>query len=744
MSKLYSPIFLKLLNLSIRFKNMNRLGLVLAIIIIALSGNAQGYKTIQKAIEAEKALKYEKAIKYLNCALVEDPENAYLHYKMGKNLYNQNKYEDALTHMEQAKSLMKDSMKYQFDMYHLYSVTGLNTFAKEAFVKYVTLCPSCVEGDLLPGKSSNKFMYRKPVKEPELMGLESNKSESYPYIINDNQIQLLNNTPDKSQPTNALHFKQNLTSDFSNHDFLFYDVHQYAQINVKNGKGYGPFTLNKALDKIYTTRWDTKTDRLHIFFSKKREDKADIGWTKYQRLSIEIDNENYNYIHPMLSQDEKHLIFSSNQPGGLGGYDLWIGELTDELTLKNIKNLGTYVNTPGDECFPTVYDNNVMFFASNGHYGFGNLDMYAGVKSRGGRYMKTYNLGNRFNSVNDDYALFYNAKKNTSFFTSNRFKNSSGEMPFDRIYKQSFDKINATISVTDEYNMGITDISVSIPSESINKTTDARGNVTTNVNPLSMKKVVIGGGKYVTIDTVLAPFESMLKVVAKRNVPSDNITFSTVSHPKEIPFPNTYFKLTNLTDNKTYTGTTNESGLGNVTIYADDEYKIEVPEYGFVKDKVKFNGLSIEKFFVKSDMPAESKTSTTNTNATASNTTINLADNFNLYYSSGQWEITEDVNKQIQYVVSILAQNPTYKLELSSHTDCQGDEATNAALSRQRVAEARKLFFMRGVAEEQMIGKYYGEVRPINSCSCDQYGNYNCSPEEMRKNRRTEVKVLVK
>lgn len=722
---------------------MKRLGTFLAILLITLGGNAQDYKTVQKAIKAEKNYKYDKAIKYLNCALEEDPENANIHYKLGKNLYNQNKYEEAIHHMEQAKILMKDSMRYHFDMYHLYSVTGLNTFAKEEFVKYVTLCPNCVEGDLLPGKSSNKYMYRKPVKEPELMGYESTKSEFYPYIINDNQIQLLNKRSDKSKPTQPLQFEKNLTYGYSNHDFLFYDVHQYNQSKQMNYKGFGPFTLNKSLDKIYSTQWDMETDRLHIYFSKKKEESADLSWNKFQQIKIEGDQSNYNYIHPMLTQDEKHIMFSSNQLGGLGGYDLWIGELTDDLTVKNVKNLGTYVNTPGDECFPTIYDNNVMFFASTGHYGFGNLDMYAGVKSRGGRYMKTYNLGNRFNSANDDYALFYNAKKNTSFFTSNRFKNSSEEMPFDRIYKQSFDKIPATISVTDQYNMGLTDVSVSIPSENITKTTDARGNVNVNLSPLSMKKVVIGGGKYVVIDTVLAPFESMLKVVAKRNLPSDNITFAIVSHPKENAFPNTLYKLTNLTDNKTYSGMTNESGLGNVTIYADDEYKVEVPAFGFVKNNVKFNGLSVEKLFVKSDMPVEPEVKTTIASPTqAAAKTIAMTDNFNLYYSSGQWEITDDVNKQIQYVVNTLNQNPSYKLTLSSHTDCQGDETTNIALSRQRVAEAKKLFFMRGVAESQMVGEYFGEAKPLTNCNCDQYGNYTCSPEDMRKNRRTEVKII--
>jgi len=721
---------------------MNKL-YVLAVLSSFLFNSAisQDYKTVQKAIKAENQYDYEKAIKYLQQAVMADPENQYLHYKLGKNYYNQNKYDDAINEMEQAKSLMKDSMNYQFDMYHLYSVVGYNAFAKEAFIKYVNLCPSCVKADLLPGNSSNKLMYKKPIKEPELMGYESDKTEFYPYIINDNQIQLLSTKPDKSKPTNATHFQEYLTYDYSNHDFLFYNVNSYKQINKQYGNFYGPFTLNKALDKIYITRWDRRNNRMFLFFSKKDSSSGDYGWERYKTISIDIDKGDYNYIHPMLTKDEKHLMFSTNQPGGLGGYDLWIGDLTDDLTVKNVKNLGTYVNTPGDECFPTVYDNDVMFFASNGHYGFGNLDMYAGVKNKAGKIKKTYNLGNRFNSINDDYALFYNNKKNIAFFTSNRFKNSEDSMPFDRIYKQSFDKIEAKVDVIDENNISLTGINIAIPSENLNKVTDAKGQVLANVNPLGYKKIVLSGDKYQTFDTTLAPFESNIKLVARKNQPKDNISFALVSHPFENPSANTYYKITNLSDKKVYTGTTNETGIGNVTLYADEEYQIEVPERGFSKSNIKFDELTVSKFFVMNDVVAKPETPKVAT-VKAAEPEAPLTENFNLYYENSQWVITEAIDRQIQHIVTILSQNPSYKLELNSHTDCQGDEKMNVALSKMRMEEAKKLFFSRGVSDKQMIGKYYGESKPFNTCKCDKFDNYNCSSDEMKKNRRTEVRII--
>ena len=709
-----------------------------SVVLFILSWNnlfSQDYLTIQKSIDAEAKYNYSKAIKLLKKALETDPDNLYLHYKLGKNYYYQNDYEEALYQMELAKPLMKDSMHYQFELYHLYSVTEYSVFAKEAFVKYVSLCPTCVKSDLLPNNLSNKLMYRKPIKEPELMGYESSKAEYYPYIINDNQIQLLNTKQDKSQPTNPLHFQDYLTTSYSNHDFLFYEYRDYKQINRNSGKGYGPFTLTNDLSKIYTTRWDNDRQRMYIYFSSRDTNHGELGWQKFKAITIDIDKNNAHFIHPMLSKDEKHLIFSSDQPGGLGGYDLWIGEIDHNLSIKNVKNLGTYVNTPGDECFPSVYDEDVIFFASNGHYGFGNLDIYAGVKSRSGKIKRTYNLGNRFNSKNDDYALFYNVKKNTAFFTSNRFKNSQDSMPFDRIYKQGFDKVNTTVEVLEENHNIPQGITVTIPSENIKKQTDGKGQIQANLNPLGYKKIVVTGDKYAPIDTVISPFESKISLIVSRVQPKDNISFSLVSTPLENALANTYYKLSNLSDGKVYTGYTNESGLVNLTLYADDEYQLDVPQYNYSKNSIKFDELLISKFYVKNDALAQ-------LNASKTQPEIPVSDHFTLYYETSQWLINEPMEKQIQYAVTSLIKNPTYKLELNSYTDCQGDVASNIQLSKLRLEEAKKLFFSRGVPENQIICKYHGEASPVNDCRCDEVDNYNCSSDEMKKNRRTEVRIL--
>ena len=287
----------------------------------------QDYATLQKAMKAERDYKYCKAIKHYKTAIENDPDNEYLHYKIGKNYFNQNDYAESIYHMEKANKVMKDSMNYHFDMYHLYSVTGYTALAKESFIRYINLCPTCVKSDLLPGGQSNKFIYSRPIKEPELMGYESNKTESYSYIMDDNKIQTLNVKLGCKENSKAINFREHLTYNYSCHDFMFFDVKHKKQPDRAGGHRYGPYTISKDKKTIYVTKLDKEKDRMFIYTSTREISEENISWRNFNLLEIEIDKGGFDYIHPMLTSDEKHLIFSSNQPGGLGGYDLWIGEI---------------------------------------------------------------------------------------------------------------------------------------------------------------------------------------------------------------------------------------------------------------------------------------------------------------------------------------------------------------------------------------------------------------------------------
>lgn len=708
-------------------------------IFFHLSAYTQSYNTIRNAEKHLSKGNFRCAVKSFKEAVENDPENEYLHYRLGYSYFMLNEFEDAIQHYEASKSTMKDSMKYHFELYHLYSAAGYSSFAKEAFIRYVHLCPSCVREDLIPGSKSNKLMYRKPTREPNLMGYESDKGEYYPYIINDDQIQHFNVKADKTIPSHANRYKKYLTRYYSNKDFKFYRDHSYKQINKLSGKLYGPFTLNKEQSRIYITRWNKAQNRLFIYYSD-RESQKDLAWKQYQGLIIDGDDGTKNYIHPMLTKDEKHLMFASDREGGIGGYDIWIGEITDELLIKNVKNLGGVVNTPGDEVYPSTHEEDVLFFASDGHYGFGGLDLYAAVGHQ--KISETYNLGNRFNSAYDDYSLFYNVKKNIGFFSSNRYHNMKDSQTFDRIYSQTFDKVNTSVDVLDHRNRGIAGLQVEVPKEKTKTTTKENGRAEFSISPLGTRHIhVYGNEKYQRIDTFIPPFETRINLRIEKKEAKDVLPISLVSHPHEYPAGNTFFILTSQHDQQRYCGTTDASGIGEVKLYEDELYDLEVPSYQYTKKGVKLGGFKMPVFQVYSDLPKNTPTKRI-TSQSDKEETVALTDNFNIYYESGNWMMTESLNKQIQHIVGLLNQNPGYKMELISHTDCQGEAKANLELSRQRLEEAKRFFFSRGVSDKQMVGKYMGETQPANGCSCDRMDNYNCPGDLMRLNRRTEVRLL--
>jgi tetratricopeptide (TPR) repeat protein len=252
-----------------RLKVLLFLFLTSNMLLLGATRRSQRYKPIRKAENLILREKYACASKSLEEALMKDTNNEYIHYRLGYSYFRNNDFEKAVVHYEAATKLMKDSMKYQFEMYHLYSSVGLMSFAKEAFIKYINLCPSCIKADLLPGLTSNKLMYRKPIKVAKLMGYEGDRAESYPYIVDDKRIQHLEVNYKKGQTSHANQYINYLTTHFSSKDFLFYNSEGFTKKNKPSGDKFGPFSLNDSLNKIYITR-------LYIVL-QERVDRARIG-----------------------------------------------------------------------------------------------------------------------------------------------------------------------------------------------------------------------------------------------------------------------------------------------------------------------------------------------------------------------------------------------------------------------------------------------------------------------------------
>jgi outer membrane protein OmpA-like peptidoglycan-associated protein len=139
---------------------------------------------------------------------------------------------------------------------------------------------------------------------------------------------------------------------------------------------------------------------------------------------------------PSLSADGRILFFSSNRKGGFGGNDIWFSVLQNDGAWAEAKNLGNVVNTSKDEISPFMFFNNeILFFASNGHDGFGGMDIQLSRVVEG-EFTKPENLGLPINDHLDQVALFITAQKDYAYFT----ELTKGETENDRslLYRFKF------------------------------------------------------------------------------------------------------------------------------------------------------------------------------------------------------------------------------------------------------------------------------------------------------------------
>ena len=153
--------------------------------------------------------------------------------------------------------------------------------------------------------------------------------------------------------------------------------------------------------------------------------RSDAAWGKATELVLTRDTLSA-YAHPAVSPDGEWLYFTSNMPGGKGGYDIWRIRLTSS-GLGGVENLGAPINTAGDEMFPTFRPNGDLYFSSNGHEGMGGLDIYIAKPiethdniSKNAQLYVIEHPGYPLNSQGDDFGMTFEGMKNKGFFSSNR------------------------------------------------------------------------------------------------------------------------------------------------------------------------------------------------------------------------------------------------------------------------------------------------------------------------------------
>ena len=171
-----------------------------------------------------------------------------------------------------------------------------------------------------------------------------------------------------------------------------------------------------------------KRNNLKIYKAERR----DGSWKVVRNMKMNADH--YSSGHPSVNQNRTKLYFASDRPGGYGGTDIYYCDIHPRGGIGEPVNAGPVVNTAGNEMFPFVNNEGKLFFASDGHMGFGQLDIFATISDTSGEVMDVINLGQPINSDKDDFAFFANEDGTQGFISSNRKGGKGG----DDIYRFDF------------------------------------------------------------------------------------------------------------------------------------------------------------------------------------------------------------------------------------------------------------------------------------------------------------------
>ncbi len=426
---------------------------------------------------------------------------------------------------------------------------------------------------------------------------------------------------------------------------------------------------------------------------KKKEKSADVDlyasniddagqWSIPQLISIS-DSASWD-SSPAFSADGKTLYFASNREGGLGGTDIYRVSMDASGRFGTPQNMGKAINTAGDEMFPFAAKDGKLFFASDGHAGFGGLDLFVAIRKDG--KIEIDNLGTPINSRFDDFALtkFENKK---GYFASNR----EGGMGDDDIYyfeDTSPDpvEIPPVIPKKEEPEKPKEPVAIKIVHYFLaGNITNAQGQpldsarvrlIDTNTNLQSAESITIEDGKYGKFALEIETEYTLL--VERPGYFTKRFPFSMIG--KEIP----QSQLTKAETDTTFLLTT----------------ILEKPSINLVVNNI---------FSIKP-----------------------------IYYDLNKANIRGDAAPELDKVVEAMKDNPTVKIELGSHTDSRSSASYNQSLSQRRADAAIKYIISKGIDPIRLRAKGYGESQLVNKCA----DGVECTEEEHQQNRRTEFKVF--
>jgi len=505
----------------------------------------------------------------------------------------------------------------------------------------------------------------------------SSASDYAPVLYRGNKLII---TSDRSSATGEETY--NWTgNDFSDLFLVDLETNEITPFNktLNSTDNEGTIAFNADYSVAIFTRCTSASEDQDAYCQLMLTERSGERWSNPLPLGFQDDN--VNYMHPVMSPDGTELYFSSNHPEGWGGYDIYVSRwLGDEWDVPQV--LGRSVNTPGNEQFPTL-DADTLYFASNRHNSMGGLDIFRSYKMGNGNWAPAYNLKPPVNSGADDFAFFIDRNTPTvddviyrGYFSSSRI---SG-MGRDDIY--TVEKIILPPEPEPEE-----------PAE------------TEVVEPVLALDV------YVLEKIYQDPTDPNSRVLGRKPLPQSQLTIQVGNEKREV--------------------TVEEGGKVSIDLEPNQQYDFLASKAGYLNNDAQFSSQGLAP---DPDNPVQRYELEIILDKIFFDREIVLE---NIYYDFDKANIREDAEPTLDELAKNLQLNPEISIQLASHTDCRGNDRYNQQLSQRRAQSAVDYLIEQGISDDRLSAVGYGEEQPAVECICSR-----CTEEEHQANRRTTFKIV--
>jgi outer membrane protein OmpA-like peptidoglycan-associated protein len=546
----------------------------------------------------------------------------------------------------------------------------------------------------------------------------------------------------------------------------------------------GPVCFDRTGEKIFFSRNILKNGREK--HAKDGEQKMKLytaqksGESWAEATPLPINSDEYDDCHPTISIEGDKLFFASDRPGGFGGMDLYVTFKLGDSWSEPI-NLGSSINTKGNEAFPFIHADNSLYFASDALDGNqGGFDMYYSVPE-GSEWTKPVNLGNPFNTKGDDIGLIVDLDKKNGYYSSNGngglgsddifsfhtengnlddylLQNKRGVEGAFEILTVVFDKETNTplqgalVKIIDLnqnnvigrdssgklitlQNINGQDImKVMEESKGITGTTDAAGRFSTILKPGNYVVLTSKEG-YQTKQVEQTLLKSNVENIVSLEKATGKVRWNAVlfNDQTNTPLAGATLIMKNAATGKLDTITTDAAGNVDYYLDANAKYDIAIFQNGKQIGSTSLNTTGWES----GGAASQSGKMTLNLTSTplAAGTIIELP---NIYYNYNDASLRPDARKDLALVISLMKLYPQMRIEIGSHTDSRGTDGYNLDLSRKRATNVMDYLASNGVNPLRLEIAGYGEQVIRNKCK----DGVVCSDKDHARNRRTEIKVL--